>query len=157
MLCLLPAPTIFLDSVNDFALPTLSLTLLIEHCLSDSDCVLIKLHMDPPPLTLHYRRLCRIPIQQLSIISPWSYLLKRQSWPHQQQLNRLTSLTEELVKTLQTHRLPSPKVSVLQPNLPPSAATTGPTTASPCLAFPEKFDGSPTKCKGFFDSLLHVR
>ncbi len=64
---------------------------------------------------------------------------------HQQQLSRLTSLTEELVKTLQALQLSPPTVSPPMPNpLPPA-----PVTASPRLAFPEKFDGSPTKCKVF--------
>ncbi len=64
---------------------------------------------------------------------------------HQQQLSRLTSLTEELVKTLQALQLSPPTVSPPMPNpLPPA-----PVTASPRLAFPEKFDGSPTTCKGF--------
>ncbi len=34
-------------------------------------------------------------------------------------------------------------------NPPPPASATASATASPRLAFPEKFDGSPTRCKGF--------
>ncbi len=34
-------------------------------------------------------------------------------------------------------------------NPPPPAPVAASTTTSPCLAFPEQFDGSPTKCKGF--------
>ncbi len=66
---------------------------------------------------------------------------------HQQQLNRLTSVTEELVKTLQALRLQAPNASAPPLNPPPTHATS--TTSSPRLAFPEKFDGSPAKCKGF--------
>ncbi len=55
----------------------------------------------------------------------------------QQQLSRFTSLTEELVKTLQALQLS-------QNPAPPA-----PVTASPRLVFPEKFDGSPSRCKGF--------
>ncbi|MCI4389681.1 hypothetical protein PGIGA_G00101270 [Pangasianodon gigas] len=65
---------------------------------------------------------------------------------HQQQLARLTSLTEELVKTLQAIRLPSSESASpsVEPAPPPSHAT-----ASPRLAYPEKFDGTPARCKGF--------
>ncbi|KAI2646625.1 Transposon Tf2-6 polyprotein [Labeo rohita] len=66
---------------------------------------------------------------------------------HQQQLQHLTTLTEELVKTLQALRLadisPQPAVS------PQPLSTPSHTTTSPRLAFPEKFDGSAGKCKGF--------
>ncbi len=64
---------------------------------------------------------------------------------HQQQLGRLTSLTEELVKTLQALQLSPSAMNPPMHNPPPPA----PVTASPRLAFPEKFDGSPSRCKGF--------
>ncbi|KAL0176934.1 hypothetical protein M9458_029264, partial [Cirrhinus mrigala] len=64
---------------------------------------------------------------------------------HQQQLDRLTDLTAQLVRALQGLQLTAPPVT------PP--ATTPPAvqsvSASPRLAFPEKFDGTPAKCKGF--------
>ncbi len=68
---------------------------------------------------------------------------------HHQQLQRLTSLTEEMVKTLQALRVTMP-----EPNIPPSIPSrTIPSlshsSTSPRLAFPEKFDGSPERCKGF--------
>ncbi|KAL0147107.1 hypothetical protein M9458_057631 [Cirrhinus mrigala] len=59
---------------------------------------------------------------------------------HQQQLTRLTTLTEELVKTLQSLQLPTPTPQAMPPSPP---------IASPRLAYPEKFDGTPAKCKGF--------
>ncbi len=64
---------------------------------------------------------------------------------HQQQLGRLTSLTEELVRTLQALQLSPPAMNPPMHNPPPPASV----TASPRLAFPEKFDGSPSRCKGF--------
>ncbi|KAL0150720.1 hypothetical protein M9458_053943, partial [Cirrhinus mrigala] len=68
---------------------------------------------------------------------------------HQQQLAHLTALTEEMVKTLRSLRLPtaetaqSPTAAAAQPTSP------APPVASPRLAYPDKFDGSPAKCKGF--------
>uniref|UniRef100_A0A8C1MA50 Gypsy retrotransposon integrase-like protein 1 n=2 Tax=Cyprinus carpio TaxID=7962 RepID=A0A8C1MA50_CYPCA len=67
---------------------------------------------------------------------------------NQQQLNRLTAVTEELVKAIQN--LHSPVVTT---PAPPAAAITHavptPSQINPRLAFPEKFDGDPNKCKGF--------
>ncbi|KAL0185475.1 hypothetical protein M9458_021172, partial [Cirrhinus mrigala] len=68
---------------------------------------------------------------------------------HQQQLAHLTALTEEMVKTLRSLRLStaetaqSPTAAAAQPTSP------APPVASPRLAYPDKFDGSPAKCKGF--------
>ncbi|KAI2647305.1 Retrotransposon-derived protein PEG10 [Labeo rohita] len=53
---------------------------------------------------------------------------------HQQQLDRLTALTEQLVQAIQGMR---------------TTPAAQPVTASPKLAFPEKFDGTAAKCKGF--------
>ncbi|KAL0149399.1 hypothetical protein M9458_055296, partial [Cirrhinus mrigala] len=66
---------------------------------------------------------------------------------HQQQLDRLTDLTGQLVQALQGLQLIPPASSPPAP--PTSLPTAPPAAASPRLAFPEKFDGSPTKCKGF--------
>ncbi len=74
----------------------------------------------------------------------------------QQQLNYLTSLTEELVRSLRALLLPAPSMNASPQNPPPPASSTASMTVSPRLAFPEKFDGSPTKCKGFLLQLLHV-
>ncbi|KAI2646676.1 Transposon Tf2-9 polyprotein [Labeo rohita] len=65
---------------------------------------------------------------------------------HRQQLDRLTDLTGQLVSALQGLQLAAP------PAIPPAStppAGPQPVTSSPRLAFPEKFDGTPTKCKGF--------
>ncbi|KAI2668011.1 Retrotransposon-derived protein PEG10 [Labeo rohita] len=65
---------------------------------------------------------------------------------HQQQLDRLTDLTAQLVRALQGLQLTTPPVSPPAAPLPPAAQSV---SASLRLAFPEKFDGAPTKCKGF--------
>ncbi len=68
---------------------------------------------------------------------------------HQHQLQRLTTLTEVLVTALQGVRISQPLDAANRPPAPanPPALPTPP--VSPRLAFPEKFDGNPTKCKGF--------
>lgn len=67
----------------------------------------------------------------------------------QHQLNRLTTLTEELVQALQGIRHSTTGAMAAQPPAPsnPSPSMTSP--VSPRLAFPERFDGTPTKCRGF--------
>ncbi len=67
----------------------------------------------------------------------------------QQQLNHLTSLTEELIRSLRALLLPAPSMNASPQNPPPPASYTVSATVSTPLAFLEKFDGSPTKCKGF--------
>ncbi len=70
---------------------------------------------------------------------------------HQQQLACLSSLTEELVTTLQALWL-SPSESAPPPppvGTTPQAPPPSHYTASPCLAYPEKFDSTPAKCKFF--------
>ncbi|KAL0186709.1 hypothetical protein M9458_018379, partial [Cirrhinus mrigala] len=74
---------------------------------------------------------------------------------HHHQLTRLTTLTEELVKTLQSLQLSTPAPTPTPtPSAAPAMAAISPaasplTPISPRLAFPEKFDGNPAKCKGF--------
>ncbi|KAI2660465.1 Transposon Tf2-6 polyprotein [Labeo rohita] len=68
----------------------------------------------------------------------------------QHQLDRLTDLTGQLVQALQGLQLTPP--STPPPAAPPVSTPPSGTqafAASPRLAFPEKFDGSPAKCKGF--------
>ncbi len=99
ILCLPPAPIFCIDSVYESALPTLLLILLIELCLSDFCFVLIKLHMDPnvtdPSLqktspeidpAVFYHFTTEVSAQASALAS------------HQQQLYRLTSLTEEFAR-----------------------------------------------------------
>ncbi|KAL0177176.1 hypothetical protein M9458_026070, partial [Cirrhinus mrigala] len=68
---------------------------------------------------------------------------------HQQQLNRLTTLTEELVKMLQALCTSSAEPAISRSSSPTHAAAHTATTISPRLAFPDKFAGTPAKCKGF--------
>ncbi len=75
---------------------------------------------------------------------------------HQQQLARLTSLTEELVKTLQALQLPSSESASPPLDPAPQAPPQSHFTASPRLAYLEKFDGTPAKCKVFFATMLLV-
>ncbi|XP_067307933.1 uncharacterized protein [Pseudorasbora parva] len=68
---------------------------------------------------------------------------------HHQELTRLTSMTEELVKAVQSlHPTPATADAPLPRQEPPTAPVTRP-TSSPRLAFLEQFDGTPAKCKGF--------
>ncbi|KAL0173798.1 hypothetical protein M9458_029766, partial [Cirrhinus mrigala] len=69
---------------------------------------------------------------------------------HQHQLDRLTDLTGQLVQALQGLQLTPPATP--PPAAPPAitpASGAQAFAASPRLAFPEKFDGSPAKSKGF--------
>ncbi|KAL0203650.1 hypothetical protein M9458_001668, partial [Cirrhinus mrigala] len=67
---------------------------------------------------------------------------------HQQQLDRLTALTEQLIRAVQGLQVATPPVASPPPP-PAQLPVVQPVTASPRLAFPDKFDGTPTKCKGF--------
>lgn len=68
---------------------------------------------------------------------------------HQHQLNRLTALTEELVHALQGLHLSSTTATVDQPPVQSNPPPVANSAVSPRLTFPEKFDGTPTKCQGF--------
>ncbi len=150
VICLLPALTTSLNTVDDSALSTLILTLECDLCLYDLFGDLIKLHMDlndsasalqktspdiDPAAFYHFTTELTA---QASILAT-----------HQQQLNRLTSLTEEMLKALQDLRLQTPAVQPPPSRSPPHTATASPSTTSPRLAFPDKFDGTSSKCKGF--------
>ncbi len=70
---------------------------------------------------------------------------------HHQQLQKLTSLTEELVRTLQTLHVANPPTNAM-PSVPsplPITPTLPPTSQGPRLSLPDKYDGSPERCKGF--------
>ncbi len=68
---------------------------------------------------------------------------------HRHQLNRLTTLTEELVKALQGLSMSPSEAASLQPPNRSSSPPSQTPPISPRLAFPEKFDGEPARCKGF--------
>ncbi|KAL0171117.1 hypothetical protein M9458_031428, partial [Cirrhinus mrigala] len=67
---------------------------------------------------------------------------------HQEQLDRLTLLTEQLVRAVQGLQVAASLVATPPPS-PAQPPAVQPAVASPRLAFPDKFDGTPTKCKGF--------
>ncbi len=70
---------------------------------------------------------------------------------HQQQLACLTSLTEELVTTLQALQLSPSESAPPQPPVDPAlqAPPLSKSTTSLRLAYLEKFDGTPSKCNFF--------
>ncbi len=120
--CLPPAPIQSLSSDSDSALPTLCLKLVIELCLSDLHTLLIKLHMDPnaPDSALQktspdidpavfYRFTTEVSAQATVLATK------------KQQLNHLTSLTEELVRSLRALHLPAPSMNA-SPQNPPTPA-----------------------------------
>ncbi len=68
---------------------------------------------------------------------------------HQRQLQRLTTLTEELVKALQSMHGTTSPVSPPAPALLPASSPSSTQAVNPRLSLPERFDGTPAKCKGF--------
>ncbi len=68
---------------------------------------------------------------------------------HQHQLTRLTTLTEELVRTLQGLSLSPPAPAAAQANVTVNIPNHPPPPVSPRLAFPERFNGDSAMCKGF--------
>ncbi len=111
---------------------------------------LIKLHMDPNATDSVLQKTSpdidpAVFYRFITEVSAQATILDTQ----QQQLNHLISLTEELVRCLRALHLPAPSMNASSQNPPPPASATASVTASPRLAFPEKFDGSPTRCSMF--------
>ncbi len=146
--CLPPALTTCPNTVYDSALSTLFLTLECDLCPFDLLGDLIKLHMDLNDTASALQK-------TLSDIDPAAFYhftteVTTQASilaTHQQQLNRLTLLSEEMLKALQDLRLHTPAVQP-PPRASPHTAIASSST-SPRLAFPDKFDGTSSKCKGF--------
>ncbi|KAK7152413.1 hypothetical protein R3I93_010584 [Phoxinus phoxinus] len=66
---------------------------------------------------------------------------------HHRQLTHLTSLTEELVKAVQSLQKPTEEIPVqVAPVLSPAADSAFSSTR---ISLPEKYEGDPGKCKGF--------
>ncbi|KAL0186198.1 hypothetical protein M9458_017868, partial [Cirrhinus mrigala] len=109
----------------------------VDHCLSDCDTILIKLQMDPhvPDPSLQKT----LPQQDPAAVYHLSSEVSRHAC--------YTPTTEELVKPLQSLRVT--EASVRAPDPPQPSAATSHAIASPRLAFPEKFDGSPERYKRF--------
>ncbi len=148
--CLPPAPIISLNSDSDSALPTLCLKLVFEFCLSDLHFVLLKPHMDPhasdsalqktspeidPAVFFHFTT--EVSAQATILVT------------HQQQLTRLTLLTEEMITAVRELRQQTPVAQTPAANIASPDPISSTAITSPRLAFPDKFDGSPSKCKGF--------
>ncbi|KAI2668609.1 Transposon Tf2-6 polyprotein [Labeo rohita] len=120
--------------------------------LFTSECLIKLLQMDPTPPDSSLTPLQKTSPatdpatagQIASEVSAQASMLSR----HQQQLDHLTALTEQLVRAVQGLQIAAPPAVSPPPAASPSPAAP-PVTASPRLAFPEKFDGSPGKCKGF--------
>ncbi len=68
---------------------------------------------------------------------------------HQLQLQHLTTLTERLVKALQSMQGTTPPVNPPAPAPLPASFTSSAQAVNPRLSLPERFDGTPDKCKGF--------
>ncbi|KAI2652199.1 Transposon Tf2-9 polyprotein [Labeo rohita] len=125
---LLDLPSLSLSAVGDPRLFTLSDSLKL-------------LQMDPTP---HESSLAASQKTSPTTDPATAAMLTR----HQQQLDRLTTLTEQLVQAVQGLQIAStPAAAAPPPPAPTPAVQT--VTASPRLAFPEKFDGTASKCKGF--------
>ncbi len=118
--CLPPAPILSLNSDSDSALPTLCLKLVFEFCLSDLHFVLLKLHMDPhssdsalqktspdidPAVFFHFTT--EVSAQATILVT------------HQQQLTRLTLLTEEMITAVRELRQQTPMAQTPASNISP--------------------------------------
>ncbi|KAI2653726.1 Transposon Tf2-9 polyprotein [Labeo rohita] len=115
-----------------------------------SSPVILKLHMDPnnPESTLQKTSPHSDPAAVAQLSSELS-AHATQLAAHHHQLTRLTTLTEELVKTLQSLQImpsaPAPMAATAPAPPAISSAASSPATISPRLAFPEKFDRDPAK------------
>ncbi len=111
--------------------------------------LLNKLHMDPQSADSLLQKTSPAsdpaPIMQLSTEL---FAQANQLAIHQQQLNRLTSLTEELVTTLKNLSIAAQQPASAQMAAPVNAMPSQNPAVSPRLAFPDKFDGDSSKCQG---------
>ncbi|KAI2645887.1 Transposon Tf2-9 polyprotein [Labeo rohita] len=156
---------LFFDIAVTPPAPEPRLPLRLRVCMLSVDCVCccltlpvpdyeIKLHMDPNSSDDLLQKTS--PNNDPAAVARLSSELSAQATQlvlHHHQLARLTTLTEELVKTLQGLQL-MPSTAAPVPSTPPPTLATSPVVSSPAaisprLAFPEKFNGDPTKCKGF--------
>ncbi|KAI2659133.1 Transposon Tf2-9 polyprotein [Labeo rohita] len=159
---LLPPRTIALDRCRPrpFAwtlttplyLPSLPQSVVVDPCLFDLSDFNKSLHMDPTTqdssLTASQKT---SPPSDPATVSQFASDMSAQATmltQHQQQLERLTALTEQLVRAVQGLQVAAPPVATSPPP-PAQTPAVQPVAASPRLAFPEKFDGTADKCKGF--------
>ncbi|KAI2658160.1 Transposon Tf2-6 polyprotein [Labeo rohita] len=129
-------------------LPSPRLFAVVDHSLFELSDLNKLLQMDPtshdPSVASSQKTLPNTDPATVSQIA--TAMSAQASMLSQQQLDRLTTLTEQLVQAIQGMRAAPPPVPVPPPAPLPAVQ---PVTASPKLAFPEKFDGTAAKCKGF--------
>ncbi|KAL0195404.1 hypothetical protein M9458_008976, partial [Cirrhinus mrigala] len=133
-------------------LPSLPQSVVVDPCLFDLSDFNKSLHMDPTTqdssLTASQKT---SPPSDPATVSQFVSEMSAQATmltQHQQQLERLTALTEQLVQAVQGLQVAAPPVATSPPP-PAQTPAVQPVAASPRLAFPEKFDGTADKCKGF--------
>ncbi len=124
VICLPPALISSLNSVYDSVLPTWYLTPGIDLCLYDLSCEVIKLHMDLNDTASSLQKTS--PEIDPAVFFHFTTEVSAQApilVTHQQQLTRLTLLTEEMITALrdlrQQHPWPKhlPQALLLQPRL----------------------------------------
>ncbi|KAL0149392.1 hypothetical protein M9458_055303, partial [Cirrhinus mrigala] len=133
-------------------LPSLPQSVVVDPCLFDLSDFNKSLHMDPTTqdssLTASQKT---SPPSDPATVSQFASEMSAQATmltQHQQQLERLTALTKQLVQAVQGLQVAAPPVATSPPP-PVQTPAVQPVAASPRLAFPEKFDGTADKCKGF--------
>ncbi|KAL0162424.1 hypothetical protein M9458_041820 [Cirrhinus mrigala] len=158
----MPAPTIGLPSRLDTScLPRLASGYRCDFACPPcvSRCVVIvlsikRLQMDPQASESSQKT---SPPQDPAAVFQLAHELSRQGSlvaTHQQQLEKLTSLTEELVRSVQALTLIT-TTQAQGPSTPAAPAGVAPAPPTPVpainsrVALPEKYDGAPGKCKGF--------
>ncbi len=122
----------------------------VLHCEWIFTCLINKLQIDPSASSESLQKTS--PKHDPAAIYQLTTELSAQAQQlaaHHHQLQKLTSLTEDLVKTLQSLHLHAAAPSASPTPAVMAAAPTPPTSVNPRLAFPERFDGSPSQCRGF--------
>ncbi len=153
-----PAPTRICLLDCDSLPPALIFACIVNALLSPlrllvcTELLFNKLHMDPQSTDSSLQKTS--PTSDPAVVMQLSTELSAQANQlaiHQHQLTRLPSLTEELVNALQNLRVAAlqPKPASAQGAAPVHAMPSKSPAVSPRLAFPDKFDGDPSKCKGF--------
>ncbi|KAI2665820.1 Transposon Tf2-6 polyprotein [Labeo rohita] len=136
--------------VTPFGLPSPHQSAVVEPRLYSLSSLIKLLQMDPtsPDASMTSSQKTSPPTDPATVDQITSELSAQASvlTLHQQQLDQLTDLTEQLVRALKSLQVTAPPAMPPVTAPPPGAQAV---TASPRLAFPEKFDGTTSKCKGF--------
>ncbi len=145
--CLLPRPSsLSIDSDLPAASPD---PLPVYYLCSVLFAVVIKLQMDPQASVSSQKTLPQSDPAALTQLTSELSAQANQLAIHQHQLTHLTALTEELVRSLQGLSLSPPAPAATQDDIPVNIPNHPPPPMSPRLAFPERFNGDSTMCKGF--------